>query len=303
MFSIFLPSFQAMCKGGVSLCHQAIGQGFDVTGYVRNLADGRVELEAEGTEGECRRFLSEIESELDSYIRKTECRTGNGLAFTRSSASSSPLMVMTPAIAIRGLTKDFRVSGSSKRLRAVDDLSLEIGRNSIYGLLGPNGSGKSTTIKIALGLVQSSVGECEIFGIPSINPAARTNVGYLPEAPYFQRFLTGRELLKYFGSLSNVPKDKIQDRIDYLLNRVGLEDAGDRRVGGYSKGMLQRIGLAQALVGDPELLVLDEPTAGVDPVGAAEIASLILELKKEGKRCFSVPTFFRRLRATATELR
>ena len=192
-------------------------------------------------------------------------------------------MVMTPAIAIRGLTKDFRVSGSSKRLRAVDDLSLEIGRNSIYGLLGPNGSGKSTTIKIALGLVQSSVGECEIFGIPSINPAARTNVGYLPEAPYFQRFLTGRELLKYFGSLSNVPKDKIQDRIDYLLNRVGLEDAGDRRVGGYSKGMLQRIGLAQALVGDPELLVLDEPTAGVDPVGAAEIASLVLELKKEGK--------------------
>ena len=192
-------------------------------------------------------------------------------------------MVMTPAIAIRGLTKDFSVSGSSKRLRAVDDLSLEIHRNSIYGLLGPNGSGKSTTIKIALGLVQPSVGECEVLGIPSTNPAARTNVGYLPEAPYFQRFLTGRELLKYFGSLSNVSKEKIEGRIEYLLNRVGLEDAGDRRVGGYSKGMLQRIGLAQALVGDPDLLVLDEPTAGVDPVGAAEIASLILELKKEGK--------------------
>ncbi len=192
-------------------------------------------------------------------------------------------MDMTPAIAIRGLTKDFRVSGSSKRLRAVDNLSLEIHRNSIYGLLGPNGSGKSTTIKIALGLVEPSVGECEVLGIPSTNPAARTNVGYLPEAPYFQRFLTGRELLKYFGCLSNVPKEKIQKRIEYLLNRVGLEDAGNRRVGGYSKGMLQRIGLAQALVGNPDLLVLDEPTAGVDPVGAAEIASLILELKKEGK--------------------
>ena len=192
-------------------------------------------------------------------------------------------MVITPAIAIRGLTKDFRVSGSSKRLRAVDDLSLEIHRNSIYGLLGPNGSGKSTTIKIALGLLQPSVGECEILGIPSTNPAARANVGYLPEAPCFQRFLTGRELLKYFGLLSNVPKEKIQGRIEYLVNRVGLEDAGDRRLGGYSKGMLQRIGLAQALVGDPDLLVLDEPTAGVDPVGAAEIASLILELKKEGK--------------------
>lgn len=192
-------------------------------------------------------------------------------------------MVMSPAIEIKRLTKDFRVSGSKKWLRAVDDLSLEIERNSIYGLLGPNGSGKSTTIKIALGLVQPSLGDCNILGIPSSNPAARMNVGYLPEAPYFQRFLTGRELLGYFGSLSNVPSEKIRERIEYLLEKVGLEDAGDRRVGGYSKGMLQRIGLAQALIGDPDLLVLDEPTAGVDPVGAAEIASLIVELKREGK--------------------
>lgn len=191
--------------------------------------------------------------------------------------------IMIPAIAIRGLTKDFRVSGSGKWLRAVDDLSLDIERNSIYGLLGPNGSGKSTTIKIVLGLVQPSIGNCEILGISSSNPAARVNVGYLPEAPYFQRFLTGRELLRYFGQLSGVPKEKIRERIDYLLNKVGLEDAGDRRVGGYSKGMLQRIGLAQALIGDPELLVLDEPTAGVDPVGASEIASLIVQLKEEGK--------------------
>ncbi len=190
---------------------------------------------------------------------------------------------MSPAIKIKGLTKDFRVSGSTRWLRAVDNLSLEIERNSVYGLLGPNGSGKSTTIKMALGLVHPSIGECEILGVPSSNPAARTNIGYLPEAPYFQRFLTGRELLKYFGSLSNVPKNKIRDRVESLLNMVGLEDAGDRRVGGYSKGMLQRIGLAQALVGDPELLVLDEPTAGVDPVGAADIASLILKLKREGK--------------------
>ncbi len=192
-------------------------------------------------------------------------------------------MVMPPAIGIKCLTKDFRVSGSKKWLRAVDNLSLQIERNSIYGLLGPNGSGKSTTIKIALGLVQPSLGSCEILGVPSSNPAARINVGYLPEAPYFQRFLTGRELLRYFGSLSHVSSTMIRERIDYLLEKVGLEDAGDRRVGGYSKGMLQRIGLAQALIGDPELLVLDEPTAGVDPVGAAEIASLIVDLKKEGK--------------------
>jgi len=192
-------------------------------------------------------------------------------------------MEATPAIAIRGLTKDFRVSGSKRWLRAVDNLSLEIERGSIYGLLGPNGSGKSTTIKVVLGLVQPSLGECEILGQPSRNPAARINVGYLPEAPYFQRFLTGRELLAYFGTLAGVDKTKLQERIEVLLKRVGLEDAGDRRVGGYSKGMLQRVGLAQALVADPELLILDEPTAGVDPVGAADIASLIVELKEEGK--------------------
>lgn len=190
---------------------------------------------------------------------------------------------MVPAISISRLTKDFRVSGSKMWLRAVDNLSLNIERNSIYGLLGPNGSGKSTTIKMVLGLVQPNSGHCEILGKPSSNPVARMKVGYLPEAPYFQRFLTGKELLRYFAALSGVAGAQISDRIENLLAKVGLEDAGDRRVGGYSKGMLQRIGLAQALVGDPELLILDEPTAGVDPIGAADIASLILGFKNEGK--------------------
>jgi len=190
---------------------------------------------------------------------------------------------MTPAIAIEGLIKDFRIPASKARLRAVDNLSLTIERGSIYGLLGPNGSGKSTTIKVVLGLLKASGGTCEVFGKSSEDASARMRVGYLPEAPYFQRFLTGRELLEYFGSLSGLERSGASKRIDQLLEKVGLEDAGDRRVGSYSKGMLQRIGLAQALIADPELLILDEPTAGVDPIGAADIASLIIELKAEGK--------------------
>jgi ABC-2 type transport system ATP-binding protein len=190
---------------------------------------------------------------------------------------------MTPAIAIKDLIKDFRIPGSDARLRAVDGLNLTIEREAIYGLLGPNGSGKSTTIKVLLGLLKASAGNCELFGTSSEDASARIRVGYLPEAPYFQRFLTGRELLEYFGCLSGLKRAGANDRIDELLERVGLEDAGDRRVGSYSKGMLQRIGLAQALIADPELLILDEPTAGVDPIGAADIASLIIGLKAEGK--------------------
>ncbi|MDG2256387.1 MAG: ABC transporter ATP-binding protein [Opitutaceae bacterium] len=190
---------------------------------------------------------------------------------------------MTPAIAIKDLIKDFRIPGSDARLRAVDGLNLTIEREAIYGLLGPNGSGKSTTIKVLLGLLKASAGNCELFGTSSENASARIRVGYLPEAPYFQRFLTGRELLEYFGCLSGLKRAGANDRIDELLERVGLEDAGDRRVGSYSKGMLQRIGLAQALIADPDLLILDEPTAGVDPIGAADIASLITGLKAEGK--------------------
>jgi len=190
---------------------------------------------------------------------------------------------MSAAISIQGVSKDFRIPGSKRRLRAVDNLNLEIERGSVFGLLGPNGSGKSTTIKMALGLVRPSKGKCEILGNSSLESSARKRIGYLPEAPCFQRFLTGRELLFYFGKLSGVKKTDLEDRVNSLLVRVGLEDAGDRRVGGYSKGMLQRIGLAQAMVGDPELFILDEPTAGVDPIGAADIAAIIREVREEGK--------------------
>jgi ABC-2 type transport system ATP-binding protein len=149
--------------------------------------------------------------------------------------------------------------------------------------LGPNGSGKSTTIKVILGLLAPTIGKCEIFGVPSDNVQSRQDVGFLPEAPYFYRYLTGFEMVKFFARICGVDKKILIDRVQEVIEWVGLREAAHRRVGTYSKGMLQRIGLAQAIVHNPRLIILDEPTAGVDPVGSAEISQLILKLKGEGK--------------------
>jgi ABC-2 type transport system ATP-binding protein len=149
-------------------------------------------------------------------------------------------------------------------------------------LLGPNGSGKSTTLKIILGLVTPTRGQTQIFGRDSDRVASRESVGFLPESPYFYKFLTGEETLRFYGKLCGLRGAALKSRIDEMLALVGLTDARKRRLGGYSKGMLQRIGLAQALIQEPALLVLDEPTAGVDPAGAREIRDLILELKSRG---------------------
>lgn len=189
----------------------------------------------------------------------------------------------TPAIRISNLTKDFAVGMRGMKLRAVDDLCLEIGDNEIFGLLGPNGSGKSTTIKIILGLLEPSTGACEIYGEPSCRVRARRSVGFLPEAPYFYRYLSGRELVRYYARLCAVPRAEIDAAVDSVIELVGMGEAAHRRVGTYSKGMLQRIGLAQALVHDPQLVILDEPTAGVDPLGSAAIAEIVRELKRRGK--------------------
>ncbi len=188
-----------------------------------------------------------------------------------------------PAIRIAGLVKEFPVLLRGVKLRAVDELSIEVAPGQIYGLLGPNGSGKSTTIKILLGLLPPSAGRCEVFGAEPAKMGTRAGVGYLPEAPDYHRFLTGRELVGLHARLSGVPGRRRRDRVAEVIAWVGLDDAADRRVGTYSKGMLQRIGLAQALVHDPRLLILDEPTAGVDPLGTAEIASLIQKLRAAGK--------------------
>ncbi len=190
---------------------------------------------------------------------------------------------MPPAIEIRGLVKDFAVGLRGLRLRAVDHVSLTVRPGEVFGLLGPNGSGKSTTIKLLLGLLEPTAGGCAIFGVPSGRVEARRDVGYLPEAPNFYRFLTGRELVTFYGRLCGLAGSGLRSKLEEVVALVGLAGAADRRVGTYSKGMLQRIGLAQALVHDPRLLILDEPTAGVDPVGSAEMAELILALKARGK--------------------
>jgi ABC-2 type transport system ATP-binding protein len=188
-----------------------------------------------------------------------------------------------PAVAVHGLTKIFPVPFHPTRgVVAVRDLSLRIEPGEVYGLLGPNGSGKSTTLKIILGLVSPTRGRTEIFGRDSRLVESREAVGFLPENPYFYKFLTGAETLRFFGRLCGMTGAPLKKRVNELLDVVGLSKAGDRRLGTYSKGMLQRIGLAQALIHEPRLVVLDEPTAGVDPAGSREIRDLIMDLKRRG---------------------
>lgn len=187
------------------------------------------------------------------------------------------------AISVQGLTKDFRVGLVGHKLRAVDNLTLEIPRGQVYGLLGPNGCGKSTTLKIILGLVTATAGKISILGSPSATREARQRTGFLPEAPYFHKFLTGRELVTYYARLSGVEEFKLKSAVEAALELTAMTEAGSRTIGTYSKGMLQRIGLAQAIVHQPELVILDEPTAGVDPVGAAAIGKMILEMRAQGK--------------------
>lgn len=187
-----------------------------------------------------------------------------------------------PAISIRHLTKVYPIPFRRERVIAVRDLSLDVEPGQVYGLLGPNGSGKSTTMKIILGLVPATSGSTEIFGRDSTLVESREEVGFLPENPYFYKYLTGLETLRFYGRLGGLRGTALRDRARDLLKLVGLENAADRRLGGYSKGMLQRIGMAQALMQEPRLLVLDEPTAGVDPAGSREIRDLILDFKSRG---------------------
>src|SRR5467141_2629491 len=186
------------------------------------------------------------------------------------------------AVAVEGLTKVFPVPFRRKPITAVRDLDLRVEAGEVYGLLGPNGSGKSTTLKIILGLAWPTRGRTKIFGRDSSLVESRQAVGFLPENPYFYRFLTGEETLRFFGKLCRLNGSRLNDRVRELLELVGLTNARDQRLSTYSKGMLQRIGLAQALVNEPKLVVLDEPTAGVDPAGSRDIRNLIVDLKRRG---------------------
>jgi ABC-2 type transport system ATP-binding protein len=191
---------------------------------------------------------------------------------------------MTPAVQTRGLRKEFPMGWFRGRVLAVEGLEMEVKPGEVFGLLGPNGSGKSTAMKMILGLLRPTSGQAEVCGYRAGTMAARRQIGFLPENPYFPNFLSGAELIRYYGKLSGMGGASLERRVRELLDLVRLGgEAGHRRLRTYSKGMLQRAGLAGALVGDPEILMLDEPTAGVDPAGSREIRDLILELKQRGK--------------------
>ena len=192
------------------------------------------------------------------------------------------------AIEIRGLTKDFRGHLGIGKTTVVRDLNLEIRRGDVFGLLGPNGAGKTTTIKMILGLLRPDRGDVKLFGLSPRNPAARARIGFLPENPYFYDYLTAREFLDFYGRLQGLSGGSRRRRIDETLRRVGLEGKDNVALRKFSKGMIQRVGLAQAIQHNPDLVVLDEPMSGLDPVGRREVRDLILSLRDAGTTvCFS----------------
>jgi len=188
-----------------------------------------------------------------------------------------------PAISTRALVKDYVDFWGRPKVRALAGLDLEIRRGEVFGLLGPNGSGKTTTIKLVLGLLFPTEGEIRVLGRDPRETMARARIGYLPEETYLHKFLTADETLEFHGRLFDIPKAERGRRADELIKRVGLEHARHRAIREYSRGMGRRIGLAQALVNDPELILLDEPTAGLDPIATREVKDLVIELKGEGR--------------------
>lgn len=190
------------------------------------------------------------------------------------------------AVEIQDIHKSFPGHWGRGGVYAVKGVSLSIPQGGVYGLIGPNGSGKSTIMKALVGLLAPDAGSCHVFGKPATAAGNRSEIGFLPENPYFYKFLTGEETVRFYGRLCGLRGAELKKRTQELLELVGLTEAAHRRLGGYSKGMLQRVGLAQALVQRPRLLVLDEPTAGVDPIGSRAIRDIILNLKEQGMTVF-----------------
>ena len=189
---------------------------------------------------------------------------------------------MQSVIKIENCRKYFRYGIRGIGIQAVDGISLEVEEGEVFGLLGPNGAGKSTTIKIILGLTRQNSGKCLLFG-KEMARQTRKDIGYLPESPYFYKFLTGFELVVFYAKLCGMSNNSAKNAAMKALNLVGLDDAANRQIALYSKGMVQRAGLAQAIVHNPRLLILDEPASGLDPIGASDMADIILRLKAEGK--------------------
>ncbi|MEK6717280.1 MAG: ABC transporter ATP-binding protein [candidate division NC10 bacterium] len=193
---------------------------------------------------------------------------------------------MDPVIEIEGLCKDFRVGFWRRRTRVLHDLNLTVHRGEIFGYLGPNGAGKTTTLKLLTGLILPTAGSARLLGRDVTLVATKQQIGFLPETPYFYDYLTGREFLDLCGQLFGLPTPVRRDRIARLLALISLEQAADRQLRKYSKGMLQRLGLAQALINDPSLVILDEPMSGLDPLGRKAMRDVILQLKAEGRTVF-----------------
>lgn len=191
------------------------------------------------------------------------------------------------AIETFGLAKDYTVGFWRKRPKtALKPLTLRVEEGEVFGYLGPNGAGKTTTLKLLMGLIYPTTGTATILGRSLDDPAMKAQIGFLPEQPYFYDHLTANELLNYYAQLSGVPAKERAKRVDSVLHRVGLPEAKHTQLRKYSKGMLQRVGIAQAIVHDPKLLFLDEPMSGLDPIGRHEVRDLIQGLKDEGKSIF-----------------
>jgi len=186
-------------------------------------------------------------------------------------------------VSVRGLTKVFKDFWNRPKARAVDNVDFEVRRGEVFGLLGPNGSGKSTTVKLLLGLLNPTKGQIQVFGHSPRHVQTKSRIGYLPEESYLYRYLNSRETLDFFGNLFQLSKGERGNRAEQLLEMVGLGKTQTRAVGEFSKGMQRRIGLAQALINDPDLVILDEPTAGLDPIGCREVKDLIIALARRGK--------------------
>ena len=191
-----------------------------------------------------------------------------------------------PVLEFKDLHKEFKLGVRLTRVHAVRGVSLRVEPGEIFGYLGPNGAGKTTTMKMAMGLIQPTGGELRVFGQPVSDVAVRSRIGYLPENPYFYDYLTAREILEFYGKLFGLSRAKRRQRADELIELVGLSDAHSRRLRGFSKGMLQRVGIAQALVNDPDLIVLDEPLSGLDPIGRKEVRDIIVSLRQRKKTIF-----------------
>ncbi len=170
--------------------------------------------------------------------------------------------------------------------QALKGLSLSVQQGETFGFLGPNGAGKTTSMNVLLGFVQPTAGAAFIFDVNVKEPVARQRIGYLPELTYYYKFLTAEELLRFYGRIFRIPRTELESRIDAVLKVVELQDVRKRLIKTYSKGMQQRIGLAQALINNPDLLILDEPTSGLDPVGRMKVRAIIQRLKNEGKSVF-----------------